>query len=164
MTRSERRSEGGDRLSLVSFGFFLVLIGAIIFITPNYYNEFSAFFRDFHLVKVASNFFLPAPKSSHPVVYTAIMEFCVAYGLFQIAILSFRFALRDPVDRKAGTVSGIVFWLGAGYLSSILLAGSIGWFAFLAGLIVFIGLAILIRSFVTLSFQVVKRGVKRELK
>jgi len=158
MTESERRSEGRDRLSLASFGFFLILIGAIILITPNYYDEFSAFFRDFHLVKVASNVFLPAPKSSHPVVYTALMEFCVAYGLFQIAILIFRFALRDPVDKKAETVSGIVFWLGAGYLSSILLAGNIGWFGFLAGLVIFIGLAIFIRSFITLSFQIVRRA------
>lgn len=162
MTRSERRSEGGDRLSLASFGFFLILIGAIILITPNYYSEFSAFFRDFHLVKVArvgnGNIVLPAPKSSHPVVYTAVMEFCIAYGLFQIAILVFRFALRDPVGKKAETVSGIVSWLGAGYLLSILLAESIGWFAFLAGLVILIGLAIFIRSFITLSFQVVRRA------
>jgi len=158
MTRSERRSEGEDRLSLASFGFFLVLIGAITLITPNYYNEFSAFFRDFHLVKVAPNIFLPAPKSSHRVVYTAAMEFCVAYGLFQIAILVFRFALRDPVNRKAETVSGIVFWLGAGYLLSILLAENIGWFAFLAGLVIFLGLAIFTGSFVTLLFEGVRRA------
>jgi len=95
MIQGERRPEGGDRLSLASFGFFLILIGAISarLITPNYYDEFSAFFRDFHLVRVASNVFLPAPKSSHPIVYTAFMDFCIAYGLFQIAVLVFRFVL-----------------------------------------------------------------------
>jgi len=155
---SERRSEGRDRLSLASFGFFLILIGAILLITPNYHDEFSAFIKDFHLVKVASNIFLPAPKSSHPVVYTALMEFCIVYGLFQIAILIFRFALRDPVDKKAETVSGIVFWLGAGYLLSMLSAGNIGWFSFLAGLVIFIGLAIFVRSFIALTFQVARRA------
>ena len=161
MTQSERRSDEGDRVGLASFGFFLILIGAIVLITPNYYNEFSAFFKDFHLVKVASidgSITIPAPKSSHPVVYTAFMEFCIAYGLFQIAILVFRFAHRDPVGKKAETVSGIVFWLGAGYLLSILLAESIGWFDFLAGLVIFLGLAIFIRSLITLSFQVVRRA------
>jgi len=158
MTVSERRSEEGDRLSLASFGFVLILIGAILLITPNYYNEFSAFIKDFHLVKVASNIFLPAPKSSHPVVYTALKKFCIVYGLFQIAILVFRFALRDPVDKKAETVSGIVFWLGAGYLLSILSAEKFGWFAFLAGLVIFIGLAIFVRSLITLTFQVARRA------
>ena len=157
MIQSERRSEGVDRLSLASFGFFLILIGAIILITPNYYDEFSAFFRDFHLVRVASNFFLPAPMSSHPIVYTAFMNFCIAYGLFQIAVVVFRFILRDPVDRKSGTASGIVFWLGAGYLLSMLITKNIGWFNFLAGLAIFIGLSIVVRSLVTLSFQVMRR-------
>jgi len=157
MTRGERRSEGWDRLSLASLGFFLILIGAILLVTPNYRNEFVSFFRDFHLVKVTPNVSLPAPKSSHPIVYTAVMEFCIAYGLFQIAILVFRFVLRDPIDRKAGTASGIVFWLGAGYLLSMLLTESIGWFDFLAGLAIFIGLSIVIRGFVTLLFQFMRR-------
>jgi len=157
MTRGERRSEGWDRLGLASLGFFFILIGAILLVTPNYHNEFVSFVRDFHLVKVTPNVSLPAPKSSHPIVYTAVMEFCIAYGLFQIAILVFRFVLRDPIDRKAGTASGIVFWLGAGYLLSMLLTESIGWFDFLAGLAIFIGLSIVIRGFVTLLFQFMRR-------
>lgn len=157
MTRGERRSEGQDRLSLTSFGFSLVLIGAILLVTPNYHNELVYFFRDFHLVKVTQNVSLPAPKSSHPIVYTAVMNFCIVYGLFQIAILVLRFVLRDPIDRKAGTASGIVFWLGAGYLLGTLLTETIGWFNFLAGLVIFIGLSIVIRGLVTLSFQVMRR-------
>lgn len=157
MTRGERRSEGWDRLGLASLGFFFILIGAILLVTPNYHNEFVSFVRDFHLGKVTPNFSLPAQKSSHPIVYTAVMEFCIAYGLFQIAILVFRFALRDPIDRKAGTASGIVFWLGAGYLLSMLLTESIGWFDFLAGLAIFVGLSIVVRGFVTLLFQVMRR-------
>lgn len=156
MTRSETHSEEWDRLSITSFGFFLVLIGVILLVTPNYYNEFVSFFRDFHLVKATSNVFLPAPKSSHPIVYTVFMEFCIGYGLFQIAILVFRFVLRDPIDRKVGTASGMVFWLGAGYLLSMLLTESISWFNFLAGLVIFIGLSIVVRGFVTL-FQVMRR-------
>jgi len=153
--RPEGRLER-DRLGFVSFGFFLILVGTIYLITPNCYDEFVAFFKDFKLMKVAPNMYFPAPASNHPVVYGAVMKFCFAFGLFQIVLLCLRFALRDTLSRKAETLSGIIFWLGAGFLSNMLLAENIGWFAFLGGLIIFVGLSLVVRSLMVLLFGVTR--------
>jgi len=150
--RPERRLEERDRLEFVSFGFFLVLVGTINLITPNIYSEFVAFFKDFKLVEVAPNLFFPSPASNHPIVYGAVMKFCFAFGLFQVVILGLRFVFRDTLGRKAGTLSGIIFWLGAGFLSNMLLTENIDWFAFLSGLIIFVGLSLVVRSLVVLLF------------
>ena len=156
MTRGEeRRSEGTDWLSIVSLGFFLVLLGVIWIITPDCWNEVVDFFKDFHLENVTGNIILPAPKHSHPVVYTAAMRFCLAFGIFHIVILALRFVLRESVDRKTGTISGIVFWLGAGFFLNMLAAGDIGWFGFLSGLIICVGLMIVVSSIVKLLFKTV---------
>ena len=155
--RSDRFSEASDRLSFVSLGFLLVLIGVIVLITPNPYEEAVAFFKDFKLVKIYPKVSFPAPASSHSIVYRAAMGFCIAFALSQIAILVLRFVLRDSFDRKVGTLSGIVFWLGAGYLLSMLTAETINWFPFLGGLIILVGLSLVVRSLLALLFGVVRR-------
>jgi hypothetical protein len=158
MALDERRWKGLDMLGFVSFGFFLVLVGVIFVITPNLGDEIVAFFKDFELVEVYPNVFFPAPTPNHEVFYTAVAEFCIGYGLFQIAILILRVYLGDYLKKKAGTLSGAVFWLGAGYLLIILSAGNIEWFAFLSWLIIFVGLSLVVRSLVILLFETVLRG------
>ena len=155
--RSERGPEKWDRLGFVSLGFFLILVGTIYLITPNIYDEFVAFFKDFKLKEVAPNMFFPSPASNHPVVYEAVMKFCFGFGLFQIMILGLRFVLRDTLSRKAETLSGIIFWLGAGFLLNMLLVKNIDWFAFLGGLIIFVGLSLVVRSLVVLLFGVTRK-------
>jgi hypothetical protein len=154
---NERRLKRPDVLGFVSFGFFLVLIGVIFVITPNLGDEIVDFFTDIELVEVYSNVFFPAPASSHPVFYTAVAQFCIAYGLLQIAVLILRVYLGDNLSRKAGTLSGTVFWLGAGYLLTVLSAANIEWFAFLSWLVIFAGLSLVVRSLVILLFGVVRR-------
>lgn len=150
MTRGkEWRSEGTDWLSIVSFGFFLALLGVIWMITADCSSEVVDFIKD--LFKNTEG--LPAPDYPHPVVYTAATQFCLAFGVFQIVILALRFLLRESVDRKAGTISGIVFWLGAGFFLNMLAVGDIGWFGFLAGLIICVGLLIIVSSLVKLLFK-----------
>ncbi len=149
----ERHSEGTDWLSVVSLGFFLVLLGVIWIITPDCSSEVVDFFKDFHLENVTEKIILPAPKGHHPVVYTAAMQFCLAFGVFHIVILVLRFALRESVDRKTGTISGIVFWLGASFFLNMLAAEAIGWFGFVAGLIICVGLMIVVSSIVKLLFK-----------
>ena len=154
MTRGkERRSEGTDWLSIVSIGFFLVLLGVIWIITPDCSSEVVTFFKSFHLENVTERIILPVPGLDHSVVYTAAMQFCLAFGVFHIVILALRFVLRESMDRKTGTISGIVFWLGAGFFLNMLAAGDIGWFGFLAGLIICIGLLIIVSSLVKLLFK-----------
>lgn len=149
--RNEKRTfKGPDWLGIVSFGFFLVLFGTIWMITPNFTGKVEAFFRDFHLENVTENITLPAPEHKHPVVYSAAMQFCFVFGAFQFVVLALRFVLNEPLDKKGGTISGIVFWLCAGFFLSMLANGTIGWFSFLAGLIVSIGLTIIASSIIKL--------------
>ena len=145
--------EKKDVLGLVSLGLFLVFIGVIFSITPNWYSAARDFVKDFELVKVNQNISLPAPKSNHPVVYTAIEQFCLVWGLFQIGILVSKFFLRDTVHKKAETFSGIIFWFGAAYLTSLLVAESISWFAFWAGIVTLVGISIIARSLVVLLYE-----------
>jgi hypothetical protein len=148
-----RRREERDWFGLVEFGFFLILIGAIFLITPDIINRVGDFFKSFDLkaVEIYPNVFLPAPIGNHEQVYRTIMYFFFAFGVFQIVILILRFAKKSSTDKKARTLGGIVFWLGAGILANTLVTdGSALWFLFLGGLIVSIGLSILIRAFVTM--------------
>ena len=158
MPRNERRREAQDKLGLVSFGFFILLIGVIWVITPNLFEKVIDFFKDFKLEEeIFPNVSLPAPAGPHPVVYTALARFCFVFGLFQIAILVLRIFFRESLDKVAGAFSGIVFWLGAGYVSNLLAARTIDWFGFIGWLIVFIGLSLVVRSLLVLLFEVALR-------
>lgn len=160
MPRHERQPEKRDILGIASFGFFLLLIGIIWIITPNLYQEIVDFFNDFKLTEeIFPNVFLPVPAHSHPVVFTALAQFCFAFVLFQIVILVLRFFFREPVDKVAGTFSGMVFWLGVGFVSSWLADGTIEWVSFLGWFIVFIGLSLVVRSLLVLMFEVALRKV-----
>ena len=162
MPRQERRQEKRDILGFASFGFFLLLIGVIWVITPNLFQEVVDFFKDFDLTEeIFPNVFLPAPAHPHRhiVVYTALAQFCFAFGLFQIIILVLRFFFRESIDRVAGTFSGIVFWLGVGFVSNLLAAEAIDWFGFIGWFIVFVGLSLVVRSLLVLLFEVALRKV-----
>jgi len=148
--------EEHDWFSLAEVGFFLILIGAILVITPKIIDQVKAFVEDCasHPTQVYQDIYLPAPTAPHFEVYSAIMYFCLAFGVFQIVILVLRFAQNSPVSKKAGTLGGIVFWLGAGILASMLVTeGSAKWFFFIGGLIVLIGLSIIVRSLASLLAQ-----------
>ncbi len=154
MPRHERRREEQDKLGFASLGFCLLLIGVIWIITPNLFQKVIDFFRDFEIAEISPNIFLPAPAHHHPVVYSTFARFCFVFSLFQIVILVLRFFFREPLDRVAGTFSGIVFWLGAGFFSNLLAAEAIEWFGFLGWLIVFVGLSLVVRSLLVLLVKV----------
>jgi len=151
-----RKREERDWFGLVEFGFFLILIGTILLATPNAFDRIGKFFNDFDpkAMQIYEDIYLPAPKHEHPGVYTTVMYFCLVYGLFQIVILILRFAQKSPIDKKAGTLGGIVFWLGAAIFANALVTGGrANWYLFIGGVIVSIGLAIMVRAFVTLLFR-----------
>jgi len=160
MPRHERRHEKRDILGFASFGFFILLIGVIWIITPNLLQRVTDFLKDFTLEKeVFPNVFLPAPAHPyrHIVVYAALARFCFVFGLFRIVILVLKFFFRESLNRVAGAFSGIVFWLGVGFVSNLLADGAIEWFGFLGWFIVFIGLSLVVRSFLVLLFEVALR-------
>ena len=137
-----------QKIGFISFGFFLILVGFIWLNTPDLKDAVVAFFKDFHLEKAFQNVRLPAPRSEwgHKVVYSAFQQFCLGYGLFQIVVLVLRFVFGSSVNDKAGTVSGVVFWLGLGFFAGLLATEAVGWFAFLAGFIVVVGLSLIVRG------------------
>jgi len=151
MVDSEKRSSDNiSWLSILSFGSFLVLLGVIWIVTPNLYSEIVDFVNDFHLEHLTESIVLPAPQHYHPVVYTAIKSFCLIFGAVQVVILALGFMIHESVDKKSGTASHIAFWFSMGLFSSLLSDKAIGWFSFLAGLIISAGLAIVVNSAVKL--------------
>ena len=137
-----------QKIGFISFGFFLILVGFIWLNTPDLKDAVVAFFKDVHLEEAFQDVYLPAPKSQwgHPVVYSAFQQFCIGYGLFQIVVLVLRFVFGSSISERAGTVSGIVFWLGLAFFIGILLAEAVAWFAFLAGFIIVVGLSLIVRG------------------
>ena len=146
MSLEEKRVS--QRIGFISFGFFLILVGLIWINTPDLEEAVVAFFRDLHLAKAFDSVYLPAPKHtySHAVVYGALQQFCIGYGFFQVAVLILRFAFGSPISDKAGTVSGILFWLSFAFLIGLLLNEAVGWFTFIAGFIIVVGLTIIVRG------------------
>jgi len=147
------RLERRDFLGAVSFGVFLFLVGLIFFITPNLYRAVETFFRDFQLVEIAQNIFVPASMSNHPLLYLAVEVFCYLWGLFQIVVLVVRFVLGSSISRKARTLSSIIFWFGAGWLTAMLATqtfgiGSRGWFAFWSAIAILLGLSLILQAIV----------------
>jgi len=142
--RERRHPERVDLLGLVSFGFFLILIGILWIGTPNLTNEIIAFFKDFQLVQLTEHIILPAPAQvhSHSVVYTTALQFCLTFGVFQMVILVLRFVFRDSLRRKAETFSGVAFWFTISFFLQLLINEAIGWLGFIGGFVVSLGVAI----------------------
>jgi hypothetical protein len=142
--------------SAISVGFFFVLVGAIFVTTPNLFDKILDFFRDFDLVTVPNQprWLLPAPASpmDHSVVYSAVVQFSFALGLFQIVVLALRFVARSPWSKKAETVSNLVFWLGASFLTRTFLIETTRWFVFWAGIIMLIGVSLITRAIILVAY------------
>jgi len=159
--RSSSRYQEG-LISAISAGFFFVLVGAIFITTPNLFGKILDFFQDdWGLVRVPNlgSVFLPAPAHplTHRVVYRAVEQFSLIWGLFQIVILALRFFARSPWGKRAETVSNIVFWLGASFLIRTFLIETIRlpllsevarWFVFWSGIIMLIGVSLIIRAII----------------
>ena len=148
--KERRRSPVTDWIDVISFGFFIVMVGVIWVITPNFLDEVTSFVKDFRFEDVTGNMFFPAPVSNHLVLYTAIMQLCLVVGLLQIIILALRFIFQEALEKKAGTISSMTFFFSVAFFLNMLASGSIGWFGFIAGLIISVGLTIIASSVVRL--------------
>lgn len=148
--RRKRRLEGV--LGAISAGVFLLLLGGIVVATPNLIDAIRDFSLDFRNVGIAPNLFLLAPRFNHPKVYTAVEQFCLAYGFFQVIILVLRLGARSLIDGVARNIQSIVFWLGAGLITSRILIEPAGltiserWFVFWSAIIMLAGLSLIIRG------------------
>jgi len=152
MHGSEKLIKKTDWLSLLSFGFFLLFFGIIWIATPNLKEQVKAFFtpENWQLTEVARNIVFPEPKHNYPILYTAAMQFCLVFGVFHTVLLALRIVFHEPMHKIGGTVSGIVFWLSVGFFLNILANKTIGWFGFLAILIISVGLSIITSNIIKL--------------
>ena len=130
----------------ISFGAFLILLAMFYMTMPNLQSEGWAFIQDFKPIQISQNFWWIEPSTNHPVLYDAAALFCYLFGLVHVAVLALLFATKSSVRGKARTFSNIIFWLGAGYVFSILSSGALAWIPFIGALIVLGGISIVIRS------------------
>lgn len=144
-------------ITFFSIGVFLILIGVIFSQTPQLLDKIIDFFKDFTLVKIPKTWItLPAPSTpaNHRVLYMAFAKFSLYWGFFQFIVLGSRLIVRSPLNKKAETVSDIIFWLGASYLVRNLLDKTItktAWFTFWALIIVLIGTTLVVRGIILLA-------------
>jgi hypothetical protein len=152
-TNSKKRSKGMDWLGLAAFGFFLLLVGAIwIAHFSDLNTEAEAFVNpdNWRLSNVTGNIAIPEPTRSYPSIAIAVMQFCFIFGAFEVVILVLRLVVHDLIGRIADAISGAAFWFSAGYFASLAASESIGFFAFLVGVVISGGLAIVASSIVKL--------------
>jgi hypothetical protein len=151
-------------ISAVSVGFFFLLVGAIFVATPNLFDRIVDLYRDFEIRALphTDNIFLPAPMSpySHTEVYTAVWQFSVVWGIFQIFILAFRYFAGSPFRKKTETAGNLVFWLSASYFIGMFRNATSrapflntttpleGWCAFWAMMVILIGVSLIVRAII----------------
>lgn len=148
----EKSSKKVDILGLVSFGLFLLLVGTIYVYTPNLIDGIKNFIQDFRIQQIYPGASFFAPSSNHPVLYNAVFQFCIIFAILQIGVLIARLVLRESIGRKAGTISGIIFWLGAAFALNSFMVGVIDWFVFLGWLVIIVGIVVTARSAIALVF------------
>jgi len=148
--------------SAISAGFFFLLIGVIFVITPNLFDRTVDFINDFGLERLPNTavyFFAPHSPLLHQIVFRAVEQLSYAIGFFQIVILALRFFAGSPWNKKAESVSNLVFWIGAGYLIRRLLIESTirtamiwtamtTWFVFWSAIIMLLGVSLIVRAII----------------
>jgi hypothetical protein len=133
-------------IGTLSIGLFVLAAGFVWMLTPNSYDELVGFVNDFGLKNVTEHIAFPAPRNNHLVLYSALMQLCIAVGIIQIGILSLRFAFHDSLDKKADTIGGLGFWFGAALFLNMLANGALSWFGFIASIIVCVGLLVVLSN------------------
>ncbi len=146
-------------IGAVSAGFFLILLGALFILTPGLFTRTIDFFESFEFAPVPNtviSWFAPANplSASNRIVYTAVEQFCYAFGVFHVVILALRFAARSATSKKADTAGNLVFWIGTGYLvRRLLLEPTIWtplttWYIFWAAIIALVGVTLIVRAII----------------
>jgi hypothetical protein len=136
--------------------FFLSMVSAVFALVPGFYSDVLSFFHDFVLTQIPNTsmyVFAPAVPSAHAMLYAAVAEFCLIWGIALFFILGIRFAARSSRGRKIETFTSIIFWLGAYYLVNSYLNAATTmtmYFVFWAMLAMLLGGSLIIRAFILL--------------
>lgn len=147
-------------ITAVAFGGFFILIGLVLALNPNIFQEISAFFNNFTMAKYpfsggSISLLAPADPAAHSTLYAALIQFDIGIGILQVILLALRVLFHSNVGRLAETVGNIVFWFGAAFLvNTFLLGGTLqGWFQYWSALIVLVGVSLVARAMVHLVKQ-----------
>jgi hypothetical protein len=153
----EAHKQGDGLITALAFGSFLIIVGLIFAMTPDLWQRITNFFNSitttsFHFGEPGSTISLVAPANpaAHKVLYTALMQFDIAFGILQVAIFGLRVWMHSKTSRIAETLGNAVFWLGAAVLVNVFLStGTLsGWFEYWAALIVIVGFSLIARAIV----------------
>jgi hypothetical protein len=151
----EEHRHGDGFITALAFGGFLILVGLLFVLTPDLWQKINDFFNSITTATVplsnsASNISLPAPAdpAAHKTLYTAVMQFDIAFGILQILIFGLRIWMHSRTRRIAETLGNAVFWLGAAVLVNVFLfTGTLsGWFEYWAALIIIVGISLIARA------------------
>ncbi|MDI6644933.1 MAG: hypothetical protein QME14_07730 [Methanobacteriaceae archaeon] len=153
-----------DLVGILSFGFFILLIGILFVFIPGLSASISNFFAELNITAISSNNFtefpsniyVPTPTGFYPEFYNALFQFCIIFGFFQIFALILRYLINDYVNRKVGNFTDILFWFGAAYLVYIFLNNQISWIVFLGFLVILLGLKIVLSNSINLIINLRK--------
>jgi hypothetical protein len=144
-------------ITAIAFGGFLIILGLIFSLTPDLWQKITDFFNSMSTATVpfgssTSNLVLSAPSdpSAHNALYTAVIQFDVAFGILQVFILGLRIWAHSRTRRISETLGHAVFWLGAAVLVNMfLITGTLsGWFEYWAALIILVGVSFIARAIV----------------
>jgi hypothetical protein len=146
-------------LSALYIGAIFIAIGVIYYIhLPNsLFLDVINFFNGLTLARVPdTQIYLPAPiaPAQHADLYLAAFQFCLIIGIVVVVVLALRFLFDSPINRKAETISNVVFWLGVSYLIATYLVDGATinkWFVFWIGVIIIFGLSLIARAFALLA-------------
>jgi len=161
-TQPNKYTQREKLIYAISAGVFLILVGLVFnFAQPNnLWDKIMDFFNSFTLAEVPgtrflnsdTGLFLPSPlsPSAHAVLYTAIFQFCVGLGLFQLLLLVARLKIKSSTKKIAETLGSLIYWIGTSYLVARFLNTTTsinGWWVFWAGILLILGLSFVARGF-----------------
>jgi hypothetical protein len=149
-------------ITAVAFGGFLILVGMVFAITPDLSAKITDFFNGFTNVVFpfpegsstsTMSLLAPANPAAHSVLYNAVMQFDIGFGILQAIILALRLMVHSPRRKVAETVDHLIFWFGAAALVNVfLLTGTTtAWFEYWASLIMLIGVGLVVRGIILLA-------------
>ena len=161
-TQPNKNAEGEKLIYAISAGVVLILVGLIFYFAQpnNLWEKILDFFSSFTLAEVPgtrflnldAGLFLPSPisPSAHTVLYTAIFQFCIGLGTFQLLLLVARLKIKSLTKKIAETLGSLIYWIGTSYLVARFLNSTTsinGWWIFWAGILLILGLSFVARGF-----------------
>lgn len=133
----------------VSFGFFLLVLGALFVTTPDLMGKITDFFGDFTFTNVPHtdiSFLAPEYPRSHLALYNVMGQISIAVVVFQAIMIVLRFVLPSSWAKRSETVGNFVYWIGVAFLVQWFLIDGTQWFVFWSAILMAAGVSLIARA------------------